>query len=173
MAISPQAQRILDAYATTVGGRRDPRYTNVIDAIQNSPSLEAAFNKAAREGTLIALRLDQAGMARNGMGGAYYPDPGGGTIALRDTRDPYALVFTLAHEVQHANHSRQKATEYEQIIQSMEGGRLPLEESIAAYRRGSELLKHCQQQLGDAERKIQILENGALRDFDTRLGDAS
>ena len=55
----------------------------------------------------------------------------------------------------------------------MEGGRLPLEESIAAYRRGSELLKHCQQQLGDAERKIQILENGALRDFDTRLGDAS
>lgn len=120
MAISPQAQRILDAYATTVGGRRDPRYTNVIDAIQNSPSLEAAFNKAAREGTLIALRLDQAGMARNGMGGAYYPDPGGGTIALRDTRDPYALVFTLAHEVQHANHSRQKATEYEQIIQSMQ-----------------------------------------------------
>ncbi len=63
--------------------------------------------------------------------------------------------------------------ELEQIIQSMEGGRLPLEESIAAYRRGSELLKHCQQQLGDAERKIQILENGALRDFDTRLGDAS
>ncbi len=64
-------------------------------------------------------------------------------------------------------------SELEQIIQSMEGGRLPLEESIAAYRRGSELLKHCQQQLSDAERKIQVLENGALRDFDTNLGDAS
>ncbi len=48
----------------------------------------------------------------------------------------------------------------------MEGGHLPLEESIAAYRRGSELLKHCQQQLADAERKIQVLENGALRDFE-------
>ena len=56
--------------------------------------------------------------------------------------------------------------ELEAIVQSMEGGRLPLEESIATYRRGSELLKHCQQQLSDAERKIQVLEDGALRDFD-------
>ena len=63
--------------------------------------------------------------------------------------------------------------ELDQIVRDMEGGRLPLEESIAAYRRGSELLKHCQQQLADAERKIQVLENGALRDFDTALGDAS
>lgn len=60
--------------------------------------------------------------------------------------------------------------ELEQIVQGMEGGRLPLEESIAAYRRGSELLKHCQQQLSDAENKIQILENGALRDFDINAG---
>lgn len=55
--------------------------------------------------------------------------------------------------------------ELEQIVQSMEGGRLPLEESLAAYRRGSELLQHCQQQLSDAERQIQVLENGTLRDF--------
>ena len=61
-------------------------------------------------------------------------------------------------------------TQLEQIVQSMEGGRLPLDESIAAYRRGSELLKHCQQQLSDAERKIQVLENGALRDFDAARG---
>ncbi len=60
--------------------------------------------------------------------------------------------------------------ELEQIVQNMEDGRLPLEESIAAYRRGSELLKHCQVQLSDAESKIQILENGALRDFDAAAG---
>ena len=60
--------------------------------------------------------------------------------------------------------------ELEQIVQNMEGGRLPLEESIAAYRHGSELLKHCQQQLSDAEQKIQVLEDGALRDFDTNNG---
>ena len=62
--------------------------------------------------------------------------------------------------------------ELEEIVQSMEGGRLPLEESIATYRRGSELLKHCQQQLSDAERKIQVLEDGALRDFDAASGNA-
>ena len=61
--------------------------------------------------------------------------------------------------------------ELEQIVRTMEDGRLPLEESIDAYRRGSELLKHCQQQLGDAERKIQILEDGELRDFDTLHGE--
>ena len=63
-------------------------------------------------------------------------------------------------------------TELEQIVQRMEGGQLPLEESIAAYRRGSELLKHCQQQLADAERQIQVLEDGALRDFDAASGAA-
>ena len=60
--------------------------------------------------------------------------------------------------------------ELEQIVERMEGGQLPLEESIAAYRRGSELLKHCQVQLSDAERKIQVLEEGALRDFDADNG---
>jgi exodeoxyribonuclease VII small subunit len=54
----------------------------------------------------------------------------------------------------------------------MEGGRLPLAESLAAYRRGSELLRHCQQQLADAEREIQILENGSLRDFEPGSGEA-
>lgn len=59
----------------------------------------------------------------------------------------------------------------EQIVQGMEGGRLPLEESLEAYRRGTELLKYCQQQLSDAERKIQILENGSLRDFEPGTGE--
>ena len=41
-----------------------------------------------------------------------------------------------------------------------------------AYRRGSELLKHCQHQPSDAERQIQILDNGALRDFEPNGGPA-
>ena len=62
--------------------------------------------------------------------------------------------------------------ELEQIVRTMEEGHLPLEESIASYRRGSELLKHCQQQISDAERKIQVLEDGALRDFDVTGGES-
>lgn len=55
--------------------------------------------------------------------------------------------------------------ELEAIVQNMEGGKLELEESIAAYRRGMELMKHCQQQLAAAEEQIRILENGELKDF--------
>ncbi len=61
--------------------------------------------------------------------------------------------------------------ELEQIVQNMESGRLPLEESLDAYRRGSELLKHCQQQIGDAERKAQVLEGSELRDFEPTTGE--
>jgi exodeoxyribonuclease VII small subunit len=55
--------------------------------------------------------------------------------------------------------------ELESIVQSMESSPLTLEASLAAYQRGVGLLKHCQEALADAERKIQILENGDLRDF--------
>ena len=54
--------------------------------------------------------------------------------------------------------------ELEDIVASMEGGKLELDASIAAYRRGMELMKHCQAQLSDAEEQIRILENGEFRD---------
>ena len=56
--------------------------------------------------------------------------------------------------------------ELEEIVASMENGKLELEASIAAYRRGMELLKHCQGQLTDAEEQIRVLENGQFRDLD-------
>lgn len=55
--------------------------------------------------------------------------------------------------------------ELESIVQGMESGKLSLEESLAAYQRGAALLKHCQGALAAAERKIQVLEAGELRDL--------
>lgn len=44
----------------------------------------------------------------------------------------------------------------------MEGGQLSLEESLAAYKRGAELLTYCQAQLQAAQQQVRILEgNGA------------
>ncbi len=57
-------------------------------------------------------------------------------------------------------------TELENIVSSMEGGKLELEASIAAYRRGMELMKHCQTQLSEAEAQVRVLENGQLSDFE-------
>lgn len=63
--------------------------------------------------------------------------------------------------------------ELEQIVHTMESGKLELEASIEAYRRGAQLLKHCQQQLADAEQKIQVLENGELKDLNPDIDPAS
>ena len=47
--------------------------------------------------------------------------------------------------------------ELEKIVANMESGQLPLEESLAAYKRGTELLKFCQQKIQDAEQQVRIL----------------
>ncbi len=47
----------------------------------------------------------------------------------------------------------------------MEGGQLPLAESLAAYKRGAELLQYCQSALKDAQQQVQVLERGVLKMF--------
>ena len=61
--------------------------------------------------------------------------------------------------------------ELEKIVSSMEEGELPLERSLAAYRRGAELLKYCQAALQDAQQQVKVLENGVLRDFKSDSND--
>jgi len=55
--------------------------------------------------------------------------------------------------------------ELEKIVSSMEVGELPLERSLAAYKRSAELLKYCQTALQDAQQQMKVLEEGVLRDF--------
>jgi exodeoxyribonuclease VII small subunit len=56
-------------------------------------------------------------------------------------------------------------TELEQIVTSMEEGQMPLEQSLAAYKRGAELLKLCQAALQDAQQQVRILEDNVLKSF--------
>jgi len=53
--------------------------------------------------------------------------------------------------------------ELEGIVAAMEGGQLPLEESLAAYKRGAELLQYCQGRLQDAQQQVRVLEANALQ----------
>jgi exodeoxyribonuclease VII small subunit len=57
--------------------------------------------------------------------------------------------------------------ELEDIVARMEGGALPLQDSLAAYRRGAVLLQYCQAALKDAEQQVEVLEKGVLKAFDT------
>ncbi len=55
--------------------------------------------------------------------------------------------------------------ELEALVARMEDGKLPLEESLAAYQRGAELIKFCESKLSDAQARIAILDGDTLRDF--------
>ena len=56
--------------------------------------------------------------------------------------------------------------ELEQIVADMEAGKLSLEDSLAAYKRGAELLSFCRSRLEDAQQQVRVLEDGMLKDFD-------
>ena len=55
--------------------------------------------------------------------------------------------------------------ELEALVARMEDGRLPLEESLAAYQRGAELVKFCEGKLTDAQARVAVLEGDQLRDL--------
>jgi exodeoxyribonuclease VII small subunit len=56
--------------------------------------------------------------------------------------------------------------ELETLVSQMESDKLPLEQSLGAYKRGAELLQICQKSLTDAEQQVRILtEANKLADF--------
>jgi len=63
--------------------------------------------------------------------------------------------------------------ELETIVATMEDGRLPLAEALAAYKRGAELLQYCQTALKDAQQQVQVLERGVLAAFTPAEPDAA
>ena len=61
--------------------------------------------------------------------------------------------------------------ELEKIVKQLEEGDLALDKSLALFERGVELSRYCHEQLGAAQRRIEILtERGELKDG-TALAD--
>lgn len=59
----------------------------------------------------------------------------------------------------------QAMQELEQLVARMEAGELPLEASVAAYKRGSELVKFCAAQLDKVDSQVKVLEGDMLKPF--------
>jgi exodeoxyribonuclease VII small subunit len=55
--------------------------------------------------------------------------------------------------------------ELEALVARMEDGKLALDESLAAYQRGAELLKACEGRLSAAQARIAVLEGEVLKDL--------
>lgn len=52
---------------------------------------------------------------------------------------------------------KEASTEFELIIRGLESGEMELEESLASYTRGVELLASLRARLADAEQKVSLL----------------
>jgi exodeoxyribonuclease VII small subunit len=65
--------------------------------------------------------------------------------SVKSEKTPVAVDFEAA------------MTELESVVERLERGDLPLEESLKAFERGVTLTRVCQTALKDAEQKVQIL----------------
>lgn len=57
------------------------------------------------------------------------------------------------------------SAELEKIVAAMEAGQMSLEDSLSAYKRGTELLQYCQNKLQGAQQQVRILEADMLKNF--------
>ncbi|MDD4912636.1 MAG: exodeoxyribonuclease VII small subunit [Sideroxydans sp.] len=55
--------------------------------------------------------------------------------------------------------------ELDQLVADMEAGKLSLEDSLSAYKRGAALLSFCRGKLDDAQQQVRVLEDGVLKDI--------
>ena len=55
--------------------------------------------------------------------------------------------------------------ELEKIVTGMESGKLSLEQSLEAHKRGLELAQYCQNLLAQAQQQVKVLEENALKNF--------
>ena len=53
----------------------------------------------------------------------------------------------------------------EALTQAMQNSEMPLEEALAAYQEGNELVKYCQTKLAEVEQKLQVLDADGLKEL--------
>lgn len=61
-----------------------------------------------------------------------------------------------------------KVSDLEEIISALESGEVSLDESIKKYTEAMRLVKECDDELKDIEKKVNkiVTENGELKDFE-------
>src|SRR5205814_5511121 len=91
-------------------------------------------------------------------------DAGGRRIGLPGRRHRHREAPSVAM-TQSIKDFESAIAELEKIVKQLEDGDLALDKSLALFERGVELSRYCHDQLGAAQRRIEILtERGELRD---------
>lgn len=71
----------------------------------------------------------------------------------------------LAPDVQTLSYE-QAVAELETLTRSLEDGKLPLAQALAAYQRGAALLRHAQSILNHVQKEIDVIEAGQSKTMD-------
>ena len=59
----------------------------------------------------------------------------------------------------------------ETLTQAMQSSEMPLEDALAAYQEGNELVRYCQTKLAEVEQKLQVLDAGELKELNLEPGE--
>ena len=58
--------------------------------------------------------------------------------------------------------------ELEQLVARLDAGQLPLDQLLAQYQRGTQLLNYCRGMLQEVEAQIKVLDNGELKAWEAQ-----
>ena len=58
--------------------------------------------------------------------------------------------------------------ELEQLVAALDAGQLPLDQLLAQYQRGAELLRLCRSRLDAVEQQIRVFENGETQPWNAQ-----
>jgi exodeoxyribonuclease VII small subunit len=101
-------------------------------------------------------------LERDWKGGGFYPPRGGG--ALPPKIQCFVQNICMSKPPIDPPASYEAAMEeLEQLTSRIESGQLPLEQLLAGYQRGAELLKFCRDKLQAVEEQIKVLDAGVLK----------
>ena len=94
-------------------------------------------------------------------GGGFYP---GGYLGTGGLKSRFVVASFMPKAPFQPPASYEAALqELEQLVGLIESGQLPLEQLLAGYERGAELLKYCREKLQAVEDQIKVLDAGTLK----------
>jgi exodeoxyribonuclease VII small subunit len=77
-------------------------------------------------------------------------------------RSPHPKPDTAATTAPDSLTYEQALGELEHLVQAMESAQMPLDQMLASYKRGSELLQLCHGRLQAVEAQVKLLDDGRL-----------
>lgn len=82
-----------------------------------------------------------------------------------DTMPPFCTTRIRHEKIPRPKTFEEAIKRLETLTQAMQNSEMPLEEALAAYQEGNELVKYCQTKLAEVEQKLQVLDADGLKEL--------